>query len=125
MDLYREVILDHYHNPRGKGLQSKASFEAEEFNQMCGDRVVVQLDVHDGDVEAMRFEGHGCAISQAAASLLTEAIVHKKSDEVLQMGLADIQELLGIEVTPMRVTCALLPLSAVKRALTIPAYEHS
>lgn len=122
MDMYREHLLDHYHNPRGKGLVEDFDVQAEEYNQTCGDRVIVQLQIQDGVVLAMHFDGHGCAISQAAASLLTESLVGKNMSEVEALGLKDIEVLLGTSLTPMRVRCALLPLSAAKNALKIPTH---
>jgi len=118
MDLYRENILDHYKNPRGKGLLAVADGEAEEYNQVCGDRVRVQLDFADGKIAAMRFDGHGCAISQACASLLSEDIVGKKQTELSELGLSDIEDLIGFSLSPTRARCALLPLQAAKSALT-------
>lgn len=116
MDIYREHILDHFKNPRGKGLLSGADGQAEEYNQVCGDRVQVQLDFADNKVAAMRFDGHGCAISQACASLLTEHIVGKSQREVGDLGLPDIEGLVGFSLSPTRAKCALLPLQAAQQA---------
>ena len=128
MDMYRENILDHYKNPRGKGLLAAAdgqapkngaiSGQAEAYNQICGDRVTVQLDLQGGNVIAMRFDGHGCAISQACASLLSEDVVGKKQSELAELGLSDIEELIGFSLSPTRAKCALLPLQAAQSALT-------
>ncbi|MBI3255443.1 MAG: iron-sulfur cluster assembly scaffold protein [Candidatus Andersenbacteria bacterium] len=116
MDMYREQILDHYKNPRGKGLLAFADGQAEEYNQVCGDRVQVQLDFADGKIAAMRFDGHGCAISQACASLLSEDIVGKNRSELAGLGLSDIEELVGFSLSPTRAKCALLPLQAAQSA---------
>lgn len=117
MDLYREQLLDHYHHPRGWGLVKSADFEAEEYNQLCGDRVKVQLEVADRVVSGMHFEGYGCAISMASASLLTELVVGKNLQAIAELRLADLEALLGVTLTPTRAKCALLSLVAAQKAL--------
>jgi nitrogen fixation NifU-like protein len=114
-DLYREVILDHYKNPRNKGTLDPRDFSYEDENPLCGDklRIDVRLDA-DRRVKEVAFSGRGCAISQASASMLTEAIMGKTLDEVKQMGKDDILEMLGIELGPVRLKCALLSLKVLK-----------
>ena len=114
-DLYREVILDHYKNPRNKGVLDPSDFSYEDENPLCGDklRIDVRLD-SERRVKEVAFSGRGCAISQASASMLTEAIVGKTLDEVKQMSKDDILEMLGIELGPVRLKCALLSLKVLK-----------
>jgi nitrogen fixation NifU-like protein len=114
-DMYREVILDHYKNPRNKGTLDPNDFTYEDENPLCGDklRIDVRLDEQQR-VKEVAFSGRGCAISQASASMLTEAIVGKTLDEVKQLGKDDILDLLGIELGPVRLKCALLSLKVLK-----------
>lgn len=118
MDIYREQLLDHYHHPRGWGLAATADYEAEEYNQICGDQVKVQMETKDEVVVAMHFEGHGCAVSLASASLLTELVAGKRVQDIGQLGLSDIEEVLGTKLTPTRAKCALLSLVAAQKALS-------
>jgi len=114
-DLYRENILDHYRNPRNYGELEDPDISHEEYNPLCGDRITIQLKVNDDDViEAVRFHGHGCAISQASASMLTEMIEGMTLDEVKKITKEDVLEMLGIPIGPVRLKCALLSLKALK-----------
>lgn len=114
-DMYREVILDHYKNPRNKGTLDPHDFSYEDENPLCGDklRIDVRLDA-DRRIKEVAFSGRGCAISQASASMLTEAILGKTVDEVKEMGKDDILDMLGIELGPVRLKCALLSLKVLK-----------
>ena len=114
-DMYREVILDHYKNPRNKGTLDPHDFSYEDENPLCGDklRIDVRLD-EDRRIKEVAFSGRGCAISQASASMLTEAILGKTIDEVKEMGKDDILDMLGIELGPVRLKCALLSLKVLK-----------
>ena len=114
-DLYREVILDHYKNPRHHGTLDPHDFSYEDENPLCGDklRIDVRLD-ENKRVKEVGFTGRGCAISQASASMLTETIMGKTLDEVKQIGKDDILEMLGIELGPVRLKCALLSLKVMK-----------
>jgi nitrogen fixation NifU-like protein len=114
-DFYRELILDHYKNPRHKGKLEPNDFSYEDSNPLCGDqiRIDVRLDA-DQRVKEVAFTGRGCAISQASASMLTESIVGKPLAEVKQLTREDILELLGIELTPARLKCAMLSLKVLK-----------
>jgi nitrogen fixation NifU-like protein len=114
-DFYRENILDHYRNPRNKGQLEDPTHTHEEDNPLCGDVIQIDLHVNDGDViEQVRFDGHGCAISQASASMLTELIQDKTLEEVKGLSKEDILEALGIEIGPVRLKCALLSLKVLK-----------
>lgn len=118
-ELYRETIMEHYHNPQNFGVLDPADVEIELDNPTCGDHVHVTLRLDDeGKVSAMAFEGHGCVVSMAAASMLTEAVVGKSPDELKTWGLTEIQDLMGgIRLSMGRVKCATLALEAVKRGL--------
>lgn len=114
-DLYREVILDHYKHPRNHGKLEPHDFSYEDENPLCGDqlRIDVRLDEQQR-VKEVAFSGRGCAISQASASLLTESIVGKSLDEIKLLAKDDILDLLGIELGPTRLKCALLSLKVLK-----------
>lgn len=114
-DLYRDIILDHYQNPRNKGLVDPADVDYEEDNPVCGDHIHLTLQVDDQDrVTAVGWEGEGCAISQASASMLSERIEGKTLDELRDFSKDDILEMLGIELGPVRLKCALLSLKVLK-----------
>jgi nitrogen fixation NifU-like protein len=117
-DFYRENILDHYRNPRNKGRLENATHVHEEHNPLCGDVIRIDLHVNDQDViDEVRFDGQGCAISQASASMLTEMIQGKTLDEAKQISKEDILEALGIDIGPVRLKCALLSLKVLKAGL--------
>ncbi len=114
-DLYREVILDRYKNPRMRGTLDPHDHSYEDDNPLCGDRIRIDLRVGaDGRVSEAAFSGQGCAISQASADLLVESIVGKPLEEVRQISKDDILEMLGIELGPVRLKCALLSLKVLK-----------
>lgn len=117
MDLYRENILDHYRNPRNFGLRDDYTIKQEGINPLCGDRVIMQVSVVRGKIKDMRFEGEGCAISRAAASLLSEGIKGQVVGKVRKMSIKDVEEWLGVEVPPMRVKCAMLALETMQSML--------
>jgi nitrogen fixation protein NifU and related proteins len=115
--LYRELILDHYKNPRNHGLLADADGVAEGQNPLCGDEVSVSVRF-DGDViEDVGFEGRGCAISQAATSMLTDLVKGRTADEVATMPKDELLEEIGIPLTPVRLKCAILGLGVLKVAL--------
>ena len=128
-DLYREVILDHYHTPRNKGELPPPAVCTEGSNPMCGDEIQIYLDVRDGTVHDVRFTGHGCSISQASASMMTAAVKGKPVDAVRAVArrfkqmmtieeddgstpadvrLGDIEALQGVVKYPLRIKCAVL-----------------
>jgi nitrogen fixation NifU-like protein len=114
-DLYREQIIDRYKHPRKRGTLDPHDYSYEDDNPLCGDRIRIDVRVNGDDriTEAV-FSGVGCAISQASADLLTETIVGKTLDEVKALGKDDILEMLGIELGPVRLKCALLSLKVLK-----------
>ena len=117
--LYREVILDHYKNPRGHGVIEDADAEAEGQNPLCGDEVsiYVSFEPDDDTIDEVKFSGRGCAISQAATSMLTEMVKGRSATEVATLPRDDLLEEIGIPLTPVRLKCALLGLSTLKLAL--------
>ena len=116
-DLYRDYILEHYRHPHNFGIIESPDARYEGANPLCGDRITMMLGVRDGVVERVGFTGRGCAISQASASLLTDEIKGKPVDEVAKLTPDDVLELLGIEISPARLKCALLSLDTVSHAL--------
>ncbi|MBS3138227.1 SUF system NifU family Fe-S cluster assembly protein [Candidatus Woesearchaeota archaeon] len=111
--MYREHILDHYKNPRNKGALKNALHQHEN-NPLCGDEVDMYMTFEDNNIKEVSFVSQGCAISQASASILTESIKDKNINAITTMKQQDMKELLGIDVTPMRVKCMMLPLKAAK-----------
>ena len=117
-DFYRENILDHYRNPRNSGHMEHPSASADGVNPLCGDELSVELEVQDGTVTDVRYNGRGCAISQAAASMLSEAIKGRKLDEIRDLGKEDVLDELGIPLTPIRLKCAMLSVGVLKVAVS-------
>ena len=117
--MYREVILDHYKNPRGHGLIEHPDAEAEGQNPLCGDEVSIYVAFgEDGDtIEEVKFSGRGCAISQAATSMLTELVQGRSAQEVATLPRDELLDEIGIPLSPVRLKCALLGLSTLKLAL--------
>jgi nitrogen fixation NifU-like protein len=118
-DLYREVILDHYKNPRGHGVIEDADAEAEGQNPLCGDEVSIYVSFGaDGDtIEDVKFSGRGCAISQASTSMLMEMVKGRKASDVAGLPKDELLEEIGIPLTPIRLKCAVLGLGVLKLAL--------
>jgi nitrogen fixation protein NifU and related proteins len=117
-DIYTETIIDHYNNPRKRGRLAGANAFARLNNPSCGDVIEVRLKIGGkGRIEKARFEGAGCAISTAAASMLMEALEGKTEKEVLSIRPGEAKRMLGIDIGPARLHCALLPLDAAKQAI--------
>jgi nitrogen fixation protein NifU and related proteins len=140
-DLYREIILDHYRNPRNKGeLAVPPAHRSEGFNPLCGDEIVVYLDVTDGVVHDVRIGGQGCSISQSSASMMSSAVkgktvaevralVHKfkammsveeepeDSPEAQLVKLGDLEALQGVQKFPVRIKCATLAWNTLLQGL--------
>lgn len=116
-ELYRENILDHYKRPRNWGTLDPADLEFEDKNPSCGDQLKVMLRTDDaGVVTDVRFDGHGCAISQSSASMASEELVGKTVAELRALDQDFILDLLGIEISATRIKCALLSLKIIKSA---------
>ena len=117
--MYREVILDHYKNPRGHGVIDGADAQADGLNPLCGDEVTIYVEFGaDGEtIEDVKFRGQGCAISQAATSMLTELVKGRKASEVAAMPKEELLDEIGIPLTPVRLKCAILGLTTLKLAL--------
>jgi len=118
-ELYREVILDHYKNPRNHGTLEGADAHAEGMNPLCGDEVTVYVNfAQDGDtIDEIRFDGRGCAISQAATSMLTEMVKGKRATEVAALPGEALRDEIGIPLSAARVKCAMLGLTTLRLAL--------
>jgi nitrogen fixation NifU-like protein len=116
-DLYREYILEHYKRPHNWRELSDADLEFEDSNPLCGDELRVQLKVDDeGRVEEVGFQGHGCAISQAAASMVSDELKGMPVDDLVTLDRDFVLDLLGIDISATRMKCALLSLKVVKSA---------
>jgi nitrogen fixation NifU-like protein len=112
--LYREAILDHYKHPRRKGHLENPDIHYRDTNPFCGDEITMELKVEDGIVVDAAFDGRGCAISQATASMMMEEMVGKSVEELRTWDKEYILDMLGIEIGPVRLKCALLPLKVLK-----------
>lgn len=129
-DLYRRVIMDHYQRPRNRGKLAGDAVSIELNNPTCGDRIMLQMDLSDGIVRDVKFEGEGCSISMASASMMTDAIKGKHLDEALEMAQSfsslmkgedvefeyeDIESLSGVNKFPARIKCATLAWNALRK----------
>ena len=117
--MYREVILDHYKNPRGHGVIEGADAEAEGQNPLCGDEVSVYVAFgEDGEtIDDVKFSGRGCAISQAATSMLMEMVSGRTATEVASLDKDELLAEIGVPLSPIRLKCAMLGLTTLKVAL--------
>ncbi|MGH9991534.1 MAG: Fe-S cluster assembly sulfur transfer protein SufU [Nitrososphaera sp.] len=114
-DIYREIILDHYRNPRNKGKLPEADVSIHDSNPLCGDEIDIHLKVDGGEIKDIKFEGRGCAISQASASMLTEMVMGKPLTSIKDLSKDDILETIGLtSLGPARIKCALLSLKVLK-----------
>jgi nitrogen fixation NifU-like protein len=115
-DIYKEMILDYYRNPRNFGRMEKSDISARDTNPLCGDEVEIQIKVgNDGRIEQIKFVGKGCAISQASASMLTELAKGKELEWVKQLSKVQVLKMLGDpDLGPSRIKCALLAMKVLK-----------
>ena len=116
-DLFREHVLDHYRHPRCHGTLEAPDLAYEDANPLCGDRLRMEFRIRDGRIEQVRFSGIGCSISQASASMLCERVEGLELEEAKRLGKDDVLELLGLELGPVRLKCALLALKTMKAGL--------
>ena len=107
-DMYRQQILDHYKNPRNYGEIEEPTYSHVGENPMCGDEITVDVVLEDGTIERIAFRGDGCAISQASASMLSEKLTGASVEELVEMDRDDVIDMLGVDISPMRVKCAVL-----------------
>jgi len=114
---YREQIMDHYRDPRYHGRLDTPTASFEDLNPLCGDMIHIDVITADGTLTDARFEGQGCAVSQASASMLLEEVVGKPLEEVAAFTRDDLFELIGVQLSPARMKCALLPLAVLRAAL--------
>ncbi len=117
MDIYREIILDHYKNPKNYGRLEDADLQAKGDNPLCGDKITVYAKVSEDRLSAISFEAEGCVISIAAASIVFENIKGKKIDEILRLGREEVDALLRIKLGHNRIKCAVLGLKTLQQML--------
>jgi len=117
-DIYREIILDHYRNPRNKGKINNPDVVIHDSNPLCGDQIDIFLKVEEGQIKDIKFDGKGCAISQASASMLTEMVMDKPLTTAKDISKDEILENIGLtNLGPARIKCALLPLKVLKMGM--------
>ena len=117
--LYKEIVLDHYKNPHNFGELDPADYTAEDSNPLCGDQIRMDLRVDDGIVTDVKFNGRGCAVSIASASILTDMILGRPLDEVRQISKEELLDEIGIPVSPARMKCATLGLTVLNMSLAL------
>jgi nitrogen fixation NifU-like protein len=117
IDIYKEVILDHYKNPHNFGTLDSSSNKAQVSNPLCGDDITMELDLQNDRVADIRFHGQGCAIAVASASMLTDHAKGKAVSDLTNLNKDSMLELLSVELSPNRLKCALVSLEALQRAL--------
>lgn len=115
--IYREIILEHYHNPKNRGTLDPADFSYEDVNPLCGDEMRIDVRIDGDQIADIKFSGRGCAVSQASASILTEMVEGKTLDEVKAIGKDELLEEIGIPISPARIKCALLGLKVLKAGI--------
>jgi nitrogen fixation NifU-like protein len=117
LDIYKEIILDHYKHPRNFGQLPSTQHKAQVANPLCGDSIMMELEIVNDVIEDIRFSGQGCAIAMASASLLTEYAKNKSLQDLTMLTKDSILELLSIELSPNRLKCALVSLEALQKAI--------
>lgn len=122
MNIYAEEIIAQYEHPHNKGKIANATTSFHEYNPTCGDDITVYMTIKDGKVSDVKFDGSGCAISVASASMLTDEIKGKHVEEVEKLGVQGLIDLIGIDPGPARLKCATISLKSIKKALFL--YQH-
>ena len=115
--MYQEELMDHYHHPRHRGTLQSPDIDSGQYNPSCGDSVIMQAQVTDGIISDIAFEGKGCVISQATASMLAVYALHKTPHFMLQFSVEDLMQLIKIPLGPTRLKCALLALHALQEGI--------
>ena len=116
-EIYREMILEHYKSPVNSGILEDFDASAKDFNPSCGDVVEIQIKFSDGVIKDVKFQGQGCAISQSSADILIDLVKNKSIEDVKNLTTENFLEILGIELSPLRLKCALLGLKTLKTAV--------
>ncbi len=122
-DIYQAIIIDHYRNPRCHGTLEHPTHRAKGLNASCGDKLQMDIIVKNDMIEEVRFSGVGCAISQASASLLSEAMTGKPVQEALALEPKEALALLGVTLSPSRIKCGLLALETLKKTISSPTIK--
>src|SRR3989338_10305062 len=117
--IYKENILDHYKNPRNKGNLENPDIQHRELNPLCGDQIEITMKLDGQKIADIKFAGHGCAISQSSASMLTEKVKNISLEEANKMTKEDVVEMLSIPISPTRLKCAILCLDTLKNGILI------
>ena len=112
-----ENILDHWRSPRNSGIMKNADISFFDSNPLCGDEIKIQLKIKDNKIEEVKFLGRGCSISQAAADLLSDYVIGKSLEEIKNIKNEEMIQMLGIDIGPVRIKCALLGLFALKKGI--------
>ncbi len=119
-EMYADIILDYYRNPRNYGSIKNADISARDTNPLCGDEIEITIKADGNSVADIKFSGRGCAISQASASMLTERVIGKKLEDAAKLEKKDVLDMLSIPISAVRLKCALLPLKVLKLGI----YAH-
>lgn len=118
MNLYRQKILQHYKTPHNQGHLSNPNKKSKLVNKSCGDEIEIEIKTDNKIVKEIAFSGHGCVISTATASILTDYVKGKSIEEIKKITKEDLIKMIGIEITPARLKCLLLPLETIQKTLT-------
>lgn len=116
-EIYREMILEHYKNPVNVGNLEKADVISRDSNLVCGDEIEIQMKFDDGKIDDIKFQGQGCAISIASVDILIDLVKNKTIEDIKALTTENFLKILGIELSPLRLKCALLGLKALKTAV--------
>ena len=117
--IYKENIIDHYKNPRNKGKLENPDIKHRELNPLCGDQIEITIKLNDDSIAEIKFDGHGCAISQSSASMLTEKVKNLSLEDVNNISKDDVVDMLSIPISPVRLKCAILCLDTLKNSILI------